>query len=290
MPNSAQLATYRADKTESAAAYLNPLTLVADLWRRRDLIWQFSIREVQGRYKGSHLGVLWALLNPLMMLTVYTFVFHVLYHSRWDRNNPHENFMVYAMHVFIRMIAFNVFSESVNKAPILITSNPNYVKKVVFPLEILPVSLIAAALFHSLLSVLALIIGALSGAGPIHATILLLPLAYIPLILFTAGICWLLASLGVFLRDIGNVVAVAVQLLFFLTPILYPSTLVPGWAATVMRYNPMAMIVDNFGRVVNDGVPPDWTELVIITAASAIVAVAGYAWFMKIKRAFADVI
>lgn len=290
MPVGPPIAVYRADQTDPPLGYLNPLKMVANLIGRRHLIWQFSVREVQGRYKGSHLGVIWALLNPLMMLLVYTFVFHNLSHQQWNPHDPNEKFMVYAMHIFIRIIAFNLFSESVNRASTLITTNPNYVKKVVFPLEILPISLIGAALFHSVLSIGVLILCAIAGAGPLHATLLFLPLAYVPLILLTAGVSWLLAALGVFLRDIGNVIAVLVQLLFFLTPILYSPSAIPGWAGMVMRFNPMALIVDNFGRVTNEGLPPNWTELFVITGVSACVAVAGYAFFMKMKRAFADVI
>jgi len=282
--------TYSSRQAESAASLLNPVRMIGNLWHRRGLIWQFAVREVQGRYKGSHLGVFWAMLNPLMTLAVFTFVFSAVMGVRWNRADAHENFMVYAAHLFIRLIAFNLFSESVNRAPTLITSNPNYVKKVVFPLEILPLSLIGSALFHAALSLVVLLVASAFGAGPLQPSLIFLPLCFVPLVLLTAGFSWLLASLGVFLRDIGNVVSVLVQLLFYLTPIIYPASNVPGWAQGIMRYNPMAMIVDNFGRVVNDGTQPDWTELGIITLISACVAIVGYAWFMKIKRAFADVI
>jgi lipopolysaccharide transport system permease protein len=290
MSHSAAIATYRADQVESISAHLNPLRMGAELWARRDLIRPLTIREIQGRYKGSYLGVVWAIINPLMMLAVYTFVFHSVNGATWNRADKHENFMVYAMHLFIRIIAFNLFSESVNRAPTLIISNPNYVKKVVFPLEILPVSLIGSAIFHSVLSLAVLLIGAIAGASPITWSLLYLPLAYVPLVLLTAGFCWALSSLGVFLRDIGNLVSVLVQLLFFLTPIVYPPGQVPPWARRIMLFNPMALIVDNFGRVVNDGLGLNWGEWWAVTIFSGIVAVCGYAWFMKIKRAFADVI
>jgi lipopolysaccharide transport system permease protein len=296
MPNSptsaasARIASYRADQVDSVIAHLNPLLLCGDLWKYRNLIRQFTVREIQGRYKGSYLGVIWAMINPLLMLAVYTFVFHDINGQRWDPNNQNENFLVYATHMFIRIIAFNLFSESVNRAPTLITTNINYVKKVIFPLEILPVSLVGSAIFHSALSLLVLLIGAIFGAGTLHWTILFLPLVYVPLVLFSLGLAWLLASLGVFLRDIGNVISVLVQLLFFVTPIFYSINHVPPLVRPIMRYNPLAMIVDNFGRVVTDGLSPDWSELGLITVISAVVAVCGYAWFMKIKRAFADVI
>jgi len=286
---SASSPIFSTDRSDSIGGYLNPFKMLRDLAGRWDLIWQFSVREVQGRYKGSYLGLIWAMINPLMMLAVYTFVFHTIAGQHWT-TNKNENFMVFAMHMFIRIIAYNVFSESINRAPTLITGNPNYVKKVIFPLEILPLSLVGSAVFHSLLSVAVLVIAAVVGAAPLHFSLVYLPLAYVPLILLTVGLSWLLASLGVFLRDIGNVIAVLVQLLFFLTPITYPPAAVPGVAKAFMLYNPMALIVDNFGRVVNDGLPPNWTKLAIGTVIGAVVAVCGYAWFMKIKRAFADVI
>jgi lipopolysaccharide transport system permease protein len=267
--------------------------MAAELWARRDLIRPLTVREIQGRYKGSYLGVVWAVINPLMMLAVYTFVFHSVSGASWNPADKNENFMVYAMHLFIRIIAFNLFSESVNKAPALIISNPNYVKKVVFPLEILPLSLIGSAIFHSVLSLAVLLIGAVAGASPITWSLMYLPLAYVPLVLLTAGFCWALSSLGVFLRDIGNLVSVLVQLLFFLTPIVYPPKRLeqlPTWARLIMQLNPMAMIVDNFGRVVNDGLGLNWREWWAVTIFCGVVAVCGYAWFMKIKRAFADVI
>ena len=167
-------------------------------------------------------------------------------------------------------------------------------KKVVFPLEILPVSLIGSALFHGLLSLLILLLAAAVGAVTPHLTLLYLPVVCVPLVLLTSGLCWFLASLGVFLRDVGQFISVVVQLLFFLTPITYPLAVLDhpetSWALTFMRFNLLATIVENFRRVVNEGVAPQWGALGGVTVVSAALAVLGYAWFMKIKRAFADVI
>jgi lipopolysaccharide transport system permease protein len=290
MSRTAANAIFRTHESESILAYLNPVRPFVQMWRQRGLLSAFTRREIEGRYKGSHLGLVWALINPLMMLAVYTFVFHGVFKNRWNASDPNENFMVYAMHMFARIIAFNVFAESVNRAPTLITTNPNYVKKVVFPLEILPVSLIGSALFHSLLSLGVMLISALFGAGTLHLSWLYLPICYVPLVLLTAGVCWFLASLGVFLRDIGNFISVLTTLLFFLTPITYREEWVPKWAITVFHLNPLASIVSNFGRAVNDAQPPDWPSLAIVTVVGLATAVCGYAWFMLIKRAFADVI
>ena len=286
MPTSSPI--FSTEQSESIGVYFNPIRLLREMVQRWDLIWQFTVREVQGRYKGSYLGLVWAMINPLLMLAVYTLVFHSILHEFWIKKD--ENFLVYAMHMFIRIIAFNVFSESVTRASVLITSNPNYVKKVIFPLEILPVSVVGSSVFHSALSVAILLIAAVVGAASLHWTIIFLPLVYVPLVLLSLGLAWMLSSLGVFLRDIANVINVLVQLLFFLTPITYPPSTVTGFARTVELYNPMALICDNFGQVVNDGLPPTWWKLAVGTLLGLVVAMIGYAWFMKIKPAFADVI
>jgi lipopolysaccharide transport system permease protein len=269
---------------------LNPVEMAANLWRRRELTSQFIVREIQGRYKGSYLGLLWAMINPLLMLCVFTFVFHYLFKARWD--SAHQTVMGYALNLYSGMIAFNIFSESVVKSPLLITSNPNYVKKVVFPLEILPLSLIGSAVFHGLLSLVILLAVSTLVSAPPHWTLVLLPAVCVPLLLLTAGISWLLAALGVFLRDIGHVVAVLVQLLFYLTPIVYPASILQSAprAYQLMQFNVMAIVVENFRRVVNDGELPAWQPLGLATIFCLFVAVGGYACFVCLKRAFADVI
>jgi lipopolysaccharide transport system permease protein len=194
------------------------------------------------------------------------------------------------MNMFSGIIAYNIFSESISRAPLLIVQNANFVKKVVFPLEVLPVSLVGSALIHSVLSLVILLVGSISGAGSVHWTLALLPIVVLPLAIFSAGVCWLLSSLGVFLRDIGNVVQVLVSLLFFLTPITYSPEQVPDKLRPLMRFNLLAPMIDNFRRVVNEGKSPDWASYFVTLGVSILVAMAGYAWFMKIKRAFADVI
>jgi lipopolysaccharide transport system permease protein len=274
----------------SAILALNPFKMAAGLWSRRELTRQFIVREIQGRYKGSYLGLVWAIINPLLMLAVFTFVFRFLFRSRWE--GSHQGVMDYALNLYSGMIAFNIFSESVIKSPTLITSNPNYVKKVVFPLEVLPLSLIGSAVFHGLLSLAILLLVSAAAQNFPHWTLILLPLVCLPLILLTAGISWLLAALGVFLRDIGHVVAVLVQLLFYLTPIVYPMSMLKNvpWAYHVMQFNLMAVVVENFRLVVNDGSPPAWGQLTIATIVCLFIAIAGHAAFISIKRAFADVI
>jgi lipopolysaccharide transport system permease protein len=271
-------------------SYFNPLAMCGNLWRRRELTGQFVLREIQGRYKGSYLGLFWSIANPLLMLSVFTFVFHYIFKATWT--SPNEPVAVYAMNLYSGMIVFNIFAESAGKAPMLITSNPNFVKKVVFPLEILPVSLIGSALFHALLSLLILLaVSLLCGLG-LHWTLVFLPLVLLPMLLLTAGVCWLLAAMGVFLRDTGHVIGVVVQLLFFVTPVCYPMSRLKNSAVLyrLMQFNPLAILVENFRHVVNAGTPPDWPSFGLTSVLCLFVAAAGYAWFMTLKRAFADVI
>jgi len=276
-------------KPESIWRYAHPWRFVLHFVERRELIRQFILREVQQRYRGSYLGILWAMITPLLRLVIYTFVFSVIFKARWRGSEP-ESFMDFALILFSGLIAFSMFSECATRAPRLIIGNRNYVKKVVFPLEILPVSAVGSAFIHSLISLGIVVAGLLISSGRLHWTLLYLPLVYLPLVAFALGVSWLLASLGVFVRDIGNFVGVAVQLLFFLTPIFYPISAVPAAVRPLWRLNPLGTIIENFRQVVIWGLPPDWLWLGVATLFSGLVMLGGYMWFMKIKRAFADVI
>jgi lipopolysaccharide transport system permease protein len=263
--------------------------MVRNLGQYRELIEQFTRRQVLQRYKGSYLGVVWSFVTPLALLLVYTFVFSVIFEARWAGmvSGSHGEF---ALILFAGMIAFNVFSESILAAPGLIVSNPNYVKKVVFPLEILPVSILGAAVVNSLFSLLILLVGSLIMRGGIPWTLIMLPLIYLPLILLTLGLSWFFASLGVFIRDIGPLLGVVVQILFFLTPIFYPLEAIPQPYQKILYLNPLTFIVNHFRRVILFGQMPDWGQFLAITLFTGLVCMAGYAWFMKSKKAFADVV
>jgi lipopolysaccharide transport system permease protein len=278
-----------SSRPESAWQYANPLHMARNLWAYRDLLRQFTRREVLGRYKGSYLGILWSFLTPFLMLAVYTFVFSVVFGARWG-NSPSESRVEFALTLFCGLIAFNVFSECISRAPELIVDNPNYVKKVVFPLEILPVSILGAALIHSLISLVILITGILVFMGTVSWTLAYLPLAYLTLVGLCLGLGWFLAALGVFIRDIGYMVEIAVQVLFFVTPIFFPISAVPPFFQPILLLNPLSAVVENFRRVIIWGQPPDWPWWGVATAVSTLLMVAGYTWFMKLKRAFADVV
>jgi lipopolysaccharide transport system permease protein len=263
--------------------------MVRSLWAQRDLIGQFVVREVVGRYRGSALGLLWSLVNPLVLLLVYTFIFGVVFKGQWPQRTS-DSLAGYALILFCGISAYNIFAEVVGRAPVLVVGVPNYVKKVVFPLEILPVSSLGSALFHGAVSLSLVVLGNLLISGRLAWTLPLLPLVALPLVFLALGVGWLLASLGVFVRDIGYTVALVIQVLFFATPIFYSFESIPAPFSTVLRLNPLASIVENFRRVILWGELPSWGGLALWTALTFGIMVVGYAFFMKTKKAFADVI
>jgi lipopolysaccharide transport system permease protein len=197
-----------------------PVEMVASLWRNRGLIHASAKREVLGRYRGSALGLVWSFFNPLFMLMVYTFVFSQVFKARWSVGS--ESKTEFALVLFAGLIVFNLFAECITRAPGLVLSNPNYVKKVVFPLEILPFVGLLAALYHALISLCVWLATYVILCGVPHGTVLLLPLVIPPFALFIMGLSWALASLGVFLRDVSQFIGVVVTTLMFLSPIFYP--------------------------------------------------------------------
>jgi lipopolysaccharide transport system permease protein len=274
---------------ESVIGFFNPVRIVAHLWKYRDLIRQLTWREVVGRYKGSFIGLGWSFIQPLIMLFVYTFVFSVIFKARWGVESD-EGKAAFALALFMGLITFSIFSEVANSAPSLVLGNANYVKKVVFPLEILPFVRLLSALINAVFSLGVLFVGILIFNHFIHWTALLLPLIWLPMMMFTLGCGYFLASLGVFVRDMGAVIGVLTTMLFFLTPIFYPISAVPEPFRIFCRVNPIAIFVEDARRVVLWGLFPDWPWFFFGMVLSVAVLIIGFVWFMKSKKAFADVI
>jgi lipopolysaccharide transport system permease protein len=273
---------------KSLWGYLDPLRTIDGLWRHRGLIWQLAWRELRQRYQGSVLGLAWAFLMPLFHLAVYTFVFNVVLRARWNQAGD-ESRLVFALALFCGLILFNILGEAVGAAPMVVLSGVNYVKKTIFPLEVLPVISLVQVLIRAAAS-LAILVGAiflLTGMG--RWTIVLVALPVAPLVLMTLGVSWFLAALGVFLRDVSHAVTILVQMLFFLTPIVYPLDAVPESFRRVLALNPLAPLVEMMRGAAMWGQVPNWRPLVVSLAISAVVFQTGYAFFMKSKRAFADV-
>jgi lipopolysaccharide transport system permease protein len=269
-----------------------PTSLVAlgkSLWRNRQLIAQMTKREVVGRYKGSALGLVWSFLNPVFMLTVYTFVFSVVFKARWGVGGE-ESKTQFAVVLFVGMVVHGLFAEVLNRAPGLILSNVNYVKKVVFPLEILSVVSMGVALFYSLISLGVLLIAFVLFNGYLHWTAVLAPLVVLPLVILTLGLAWMLASLGVFLRDVGQTIGIITTVMMFLAPVFYPITMLPEELRPWIMANPLTFIIEQAREVLIWGRLPDWLGLGVYTLVATVVAWAGYAWFQKTRKGFADVL
>jgi lipopolysaccharide transport system permease protein len=275
--------------SESISHYFNPRIFLSHLWQHRDIIYQFTKREIEGRYKGSFIGIFWSIVNPLVLLCTYTYVFGLIFRARWPGVRA-GTVGEFATVLFCGITTFNIFSECVTRAAGLVVGVPNFVKKLVFPLEVLPLSLMGSALFHSLISLTILLVINFIVNGTIHWTVLLLPLVALPLVFLTLGLTWFLAGLGVFIRDISYTIALVVQVLFFVTPIFYSIDVVPAPFQGMIRLNPLTEIVENFRRVILWGKPASWPDLGIWLISTGTLMMLGYAWFMKTKRGFADVI
>lgn len=266
----------------------SPTEMFVSLWRNRELIKASAKREVLGRYRGSALGLLWSFFNPLLMLAVYTFVFSVVFKARWNLESDSKT--EFALVLFVGLIVFSLFSESINRAPTLVLNNPNYVKKVIFPLEILPVITLLSALFHGFVSLSVWLLAYLLFFGLPHATALWLPLIILPLLLCILGLSWALASLGVFLRDVSQFIGTVLTVLMFMTPIFYPVTALPEEFRQWLYLNPITMVVEQAREVLYWGRPPDFVILGIYASASAVISWLGFAWFQKTRKGFADVL
>ncbi|MHB1245875.1 MAG: ABC transporter permease [Sulfuriferula sp.] len=269
-----------------------PISLAAlgrSLWRNRQLIVQMTKREVVGRYKGSAMGLAWSFFNPVFMLTVYTFVFSVIFKSRWGVGRE-ESKTQFAVVLFVGIIVHSLFAEVLNRAPGQILTNVNYVKKVVFPLETLPVIAMGAALFHTFISLGVLLAAFALFNGYLHWTAIFTPLVFLPLVILTLGLAWMLASLGVFLRDVGQTIGIITTVMMFLAPVFYPTTAIPEEIRPWMMANPLTFIIEQAREVLIWGRLPDWLGLGIYTLVATAIAWAGYAWFQKTRKGFADVL
>ncbi len=268
----------------------SPLALFKSLWRNRQLIGQMTKREVVGRYKGSAMGLAWSFFNPVFMLVVYTFVFSEIFKSRWGGVGGDDSKTQFAVVLFVGMIVYSLFAEVLGRAPGLILSNINYVKKVVFPLEILPVIAMGAALFHSFISLSVLLAAFALFNGYLQWTAVFTPLVLLPLVIITMGLAWMLAAIGVFLRDVGQTIGIILTVMMFLSPVFFPVTALPEKFRPFMMANPLTFIIEQAREVLIWGHTPDWIGLGAYTAAALMIAWAGFALFQKTRKGFADVL
>ncbi len=265
-----------------------PVSLARTFWLHRSLIGQMIVREVIGRYRGSLLGLLWSFFHPILMLAVYTVVFAGIFRSRWSEGSgaPGE----VALILFAGIIVHGVFAEGINRAPDLIIQNVNLVKKVVFPLEVLPLVSMGSTLFHAAMSTLVLLAFFAATHRYLLWTIALFPLVLLPLIVLALGAAWFLSSLGVFLRDIGQATGIFTTVLMFLSPVFYPSSALAEPYRSLLHLNPLTFAIEQSRNVLLFGRLPDWQGLLAFTAMSVLIAWMGLIWFQKTRKGFADVL
>lgn len=268
---------------------VSPMALTGRFWRNRRLIVQMAKREVVGRYRGSLMGMAWSFFYPLLMLVIYTFVFSVVFKARWGMA-AQESKIDFAIMLFIGMIIHGLFAECINRAPSLILSNVNYVKKVIFPLDILPWVALGSALFHAVVSLIVLIFVQFIFMGHVPITALLFPVVLLPLVFATIGFAWFLASLGVFVRDISQITGIITTVLLFMSGVFFPISSLPEPYRSWLMFNPLALIIEEgrgvlvFGNLPNPWV---WCEMLVL---GLLIAWAGFAWFQKTRKGFADVL
>lgn len=260
------------------------------LWqlpRRFDLILSLTKRELAARYRGSVLGIVWAVLTPVVMIAIFTIIFSGIFNARFGAGSSQWD---YALYLFCGLLPWNAFQESLQLSASTIVGHTNLVKRVVFPLETLPVSLSLAAVANQMFGTVALILAALLLRGELHATIVFLPLLVIPQLFATFGAAWLIASLGVFVRDIVQGITLFLMAWMYLTPIIYPESLVPERYRGIVNLNPFTALVRNYRRILLEGSLPDWRGLAYFGAFAIVSFLFGYWWFARTRKNFADVI
>jgi lipopolysaccharide transport system permease protein len=266
----------------------SPKQAFQSLWQNRGLLTALIKRDVVGRYRGSFLGIFWSFVHPMFMLAVYTFVFSVVFQARWGESDGSK--VEFALVLFAGLIVFNFFAECVNRSTTVIVSNVNYVKKLVFPLEILPWVVVGSAMFHGLISLLVWLFFYLVVFGLPGITFLLLPVVSLPLIFLSIGLSWFLSSLGVYLRDISQLVNIVTTILMFLSPIFYPASALPDRAQPLLLVNPIAPALEQIRGVLMWNELPVWNDWLIYALGTAILFWLGFAWFQKTRKGFADVL
>jgi lipopolysaccharide transport system permease protein len=269
----------------------SPLVLLAPFHafaKHRALIVELARREVNGRYRGASLGVLWSLVSPFLLISIYTIAFGTVMGGRWPEVQAAGT--PFSIVMFAGMIPYFVLSECMIRSPELVVGNPSYVKRVVFPLEILPWPMLLSALFHCLMNVLVFALMRLVMQQDFEWTIIYLPCVILPIAVLGLGVAWFLASISVYFRDVRQVVGLASMALLFLSSAMIPTTTVPEKYRLIFQLNPVSFIVDQARAVLIWGTAPDWIGLAAYLLGALAFMYAGYAWFMSTKRGFADVI
>ena len=267
---------------------LHPLEPLRSLWKHRDLVRQLTERDARSRYRGSAGGLFWMAFHPLLMLAVYTFFFTEMFPTRWSSGAGTRG--EFALVLFVGLLLHGMLAEAMTRAPTLVVSNPNLVKKVVFPLDLLPVISLGSTLAHFAIGLSIWFVFHLFLKGLPPLTALWLPVVVLPLMLLSLGLAWGLASLGVYLRDVGYLVPVVATILLFASPIFYPLEAIKGPLRGIVLASPLTIPVESARRVLIDGRPPDFVALGAYALVAVAIAYLGFAWFQATRKGFADVV
>lgn len=274
--------------TDRDPIYCSPFRVFSCAWQHRELIMRLARREVEARYRGSMLGIIWSLLVPLILLAVYTVVFSTIFKAQWAL--PITGQGQFALVLFSGMILFNMFAECCNRAPGLMFDNVNYIKKIVFPLEAIPWVTVAVSLFNCAVSLAAFLFAYLALIGLPPPSAILLPLMLLPLVLLSVGVLWLLSSLGVYLRDIQQFVPVFITVLMYINPIFYPRDRLPHSLSMLLQFSPLAVPVEGMRAAMFGGQLPGVRLLAFHILLTWGIAWLGLMWFLKTRKGFADVV
>jgi lipopolysaccharide transport system permease protein len=272
-----------------AAQPTSLFSLGKSIWTNRHLIQKLAWREVVERYKGSVLGLFWSFINPVLMLIVYTFVFSVVFQAKWGVGDA-ENKTSFALILFAGLILHGFLAEVFNRAPNLILNNANYVKKVVFPLELLPIICLASASFNGAISITVLLIASVIVNGYLPWTVMFIPLVILPLGTLVLGCAWILAALGVFVRDVSQTIGIITTVMLFMAPVFFPLSAMPEKFHPFILANPLTFIIEQAREVLIFGRQPNWSGLAVYMLIAFGVAWLGYVWFQKTRKGFADVL
>lgn len=255
------------------------------LWQNRSLIRSMVRRDILARYRGSFGDAFWAVLHPLLLMVTYFFVFGVVLQTRFGADPSRTGFALYFL---AGMLPWLAFSEPAGRAPQIVLEHRNFVKKLLFPVETLPVNAVVSGLVTELLATGLFVVALAAMRGAVPVTALWLPVLWVPQVLFTLGLCWFLAGLGAYVRDLAQVMGFLLTLWFFLTPICYPEASLPAAALPWLAKNPMFVLVRGYRTILLEGQAPAWVAMAKLWALSLVVFLAGHAWFYKLKRSFAD--
>lgn len=268
---------------------VNPIEILKSIQKNKELIWQMTKREVIGQYKGSIMGLTWSFFKPMLLLSVYTFVFSFVFKARWGID-VEESKAQFATVLFVGLIIHGLFAQIASVAPNLIVSNANYVKKVVFPLEVLPIVNMGAALFQSAISLAVLFIALILFNGYLHWTVLFFPIVLLPLLFVSLGFALGVSSIGVFIRDVEQPIEILVMILLFISGVFFPIDILPEAYRPWLMANPMAFIIDQAREIIIWGHLPDWFGLSLHLSVSLFILWIGFFWFQKTRKGFADVL